>query len=1063
MQLVLYKINTMKRLGWICWLMLMQCNIFGQATVGSISGKVVFNQQAIAGAVLVLVNEATGQQLSNVSNTYGIYGFYQLQPGSSYHLTVHYPLADTVRIQHLTIQVGEDILLNIPLQSSVNLLSPVLVNSTLQSTRKGFQRNLLDNKWIRGNGLGQLLLHQPNALVKNDQSGAVSFGGQNYKYNGYYIDGVLQNDQFGLSPTGTLMGELGILSAAPESFEQMVLSTSAYDASLGNFTGATIHMVTKAGKNKPSQEIYATSQLNGHQYWHSGVNISGPIVYKKLLYFLNIDQVNTQIERPFDLRTYQGNTNQIKQIERFRQSVQSQFGYDPGNIDQMDNSKAQKLSLRLDAWLSAKSQMIINLKMTQGISERNLPSQETILQFSNNAKRQWQNLLSFSVALKKNINTNTQNLLSLFISHHQSHTQPISQPFPTFRLLDGEGFFVFGANEDSYLNHLKQTNINVLNRWSKLSGQHFVELGFDIDANWFKNHFLQNGHGQYFYYSIKDFLQNRPPIEFNINEPASSMNPLSPLSNMVIVKSALFFNYKTSISKSLFLQAGLRLNAEKNLSQSMPDSFTQSTAIPILSNHYPLHGTQSGQFPRLMSMPSPRLLLKWVKPNTTVQLGLGLFTGRIPYAWLAGIQSNNGQHIVHRFANKDALKAFAFSSNWSMGQLNTPANTNTNKGIVSLAAEKIQLPNLIKSTLDIHQTIGSSLQVNLQGHFFSNLSALQFVNINIDPSQTLLESVDQRPIKNPHQPLHIPMLLNGNNPYDAIILLQNQPNQKGYGYGIGLEVLQKSPNEQTSIRYHFEQAYSMFDGHYSIPINHWRLNEQVLGRNQPQLSQSDYSLGHSIQFEYRLQLKSTLKNRLQLSVHYNGQSGTPYSFVYGNKNLSGDDPTSIGYDLIYIPLANEIQQMVFKPIIKNNLYYTTDQQKEALEWFIRSHDYLKNRRGQYAERNGARTPFIHRIDLELFYQFIIKIPPQQLRASITLGVLNIGHLLNQHWGQPMVVQGNRDRLLAFEGFSNNQSFIPVFSFDPTRLNQSIYKPINSTNPSRTGNWMLQLGFRLSFY
>lgn len=1053
----------MKWIGWICGLIMMQQTVFGQATVGSISGKVVFQQKALAGAALILVNETTGHQLSTLSNVHGIYGFYQLQPGSSYHLTVHYPLADTVQIQHLTIQVGEDILLNIPMIAAANYLNPIVVKTTSQTSLNGLQRNLLDNKWIRGNGMGQLLLHQPNALVKNDQSGAVSFGGQNHKYNAYYIDGVSQNDQFGLSPTGTLMGELGQLSVAPESFEQMLLNRSPYDASFGNFTGATIHMVTKSGKNKPSQELYATSQINGHLYRHSGVNISGPIVYKKCFYFLNLDQARSQIQHPFDIGSYQGNTNQIKQVERFRQSVQSQFGYDPGSIDQVEKSHTQKFSLRIDAWLSTKTQMVINVKMTKGIGERNLPSQEQILQFSNNAKRQTQNLFSTSISLKKNINATTQNLFNLFISHHQSLTQPISQPFPTFRILDGEGFYIFGANEDSYLNQLKQTNITVLNRWNKLSGKHFFEWGLELEVNWFKNHFLQNGFGQYFYFSIKDFLQNRQPVEFNINQLNPSFNLQSPLSNMLIVKSAVFFNYKTSLGKTVYLHAGLRLNAERNFSQTVSDSLTQSTAIPMLSNYYQVNGAVSGQFPRLMAIPSPRILIKWVNPKTTIQLGMGVFTGRIPYSWLAGIQSNNGQYIIHRFANKDALKGFAFSSNWALGHFKTPTTTEASKSVVSLAPTKLHLPSIFKSTIDIRQTIGTNTNINLQGHFFSNLSSLEFVNININPLQTFLEGADQRPIKHPQQPLHIPILPNGQNPYDAIILLQNQLKEKGFGYGVGIELLQKTANAETSIQYHFEQAYSTFDGNYTIPINHWRLNEQVYGRNQPKLSISDYSLGHSIQLAYTLQLKSPIRNRLQLSVHYTGQSGTPYSFVYGENNLSGDDKTSIGYDLIYIPLTKEIQQMVFTPLIKNNLYYTIDQQKEALEWFITSHRYLKNRRGQYAERNGARTPFTHRIDLELFYQFVIKIPPQQLKASITLSMLNLGYLFNQAWGQPMVVQGNRDRLLGFEGFLNNQSLIPVYSFDPTRLNQSIYKPLSGTNPSRLGNWMLQLGFRLSFY
>ena len=261
--------------------------ILAQSTYGSISGKVTYKEKRVFGATIILIEESTQTIIKTSSNLSGTYGFYQLKPSSNYSLKAIYPLADTVHIEFIQIIVGEDILLNIPFQPKVNELNPIQVTSTSNSYKDASSIDLLKNSTIKSNELSRLLMHHPEAYIKQDNSGAASFSGQNNRFNSYYIDGVLQNDQFGLSPTGTIMGETGNLAAAPESFEQMQLLVSPNDASLGNFTGAAINIVTKAGKNKPFQDAYTTVRTNRHLYKHVGMSIGGPIIHNKLFYFFN--------------------------------------------------------------------------------------------------------------------------------------------------------------------------------------------------------------------------------------------------------------------------------------------------------------------------------------------------------------------------------------------------------------------------------------------------------------------------------------------------------------------------------------------------------------------------------------------------------------------------------------------------------------------------------------------------------------------------------------------------------------------------------------------------------
>ena len=144
--------------------------------------------------------------------------------------------------------------------------------------------------------------------------------------------------------------------------------------------------------------------------------------------------------------------------------------------------------------------------------------------FSNTGKVQIQENYVISVEWKNRVNHFTHNRMLIGLNHHISTTQPRLQPFPSIRILDGEGMIMIGSGEETFQNRLSQTSFNLNNRWSTLKGKDFIEIGVDLDYSKLKNNFLLNGRGQYFYYNIKDFLQNRSPVEFNINQKIAELN-----------------------------------------------------------------------------------------------------------------------------------------------------------------------------------------------------------------------------------------------------------------------------------------------------------------------------------------------------------------------------------------------------------------------------------------------------------------------------------------------------------------------------------------------------------
>ena len=248
------------------------------------------------------------------------------------------------------------------------------------------------------------------------------------------------------------------------------------------------------------------------------------------------------------------------------------------------------------------------------------------------------------------------------------------------------------------------------------------------------------------------------------------------------------------------------------------------------------------------------------------------------------------------------------------------------------------------------------------------------------------------------------------------------------------------------------QVYN--EGTSSINTSNWLNMEAVSSRNNLPLTTSDFDMGHRI---YALASKkfSYAKGHMATTITfaYNGQSGSPYSYVMNGAAFIGDGGTF--NDLMYIPASRaEMDQMSFV----TNGALTPAQQKDQFEEFILSDKYLRKNRGKFAERNGARSPFTNILDANIQQDFSVKTGATRHTLSVRFDIFNLTNLIDKNAGRQYFFNFDQAVVLNVANFTGTT---PNYRFNKPADNKvgAISDGISAFNSSR---WTGQLTVRYSF-
>jgi len=1043
--------------------------MYGQGvTTGSLSGQIVDqNGEPLIGSTISAVHLPTGTFYGAGTDLNGNYRIDNMKVGGPYRVNATYIGQNDVTLENIYVKLGQVSRQNLTLGENATQIEEIVVTATAGSTgqNSGTSTNISTEQIELMPTLNRSLSDYTRLTPQSRSTfgGGTSLGGQNNRYNAIYVDGAVNNDVFGLTDNGQNGGDSGIAPFSIDAIDQIQVVLSPFDVTFGGFAGGGISAVTKSGTNCLTGTAYYFNQNEGiagktngllldrigsdegtrlDEFNNTtyGLSLGGPIVKDKVFFFVNAEIQDDQTPQPF-AGEYDGNTS-LEEIEQLGSFLRDTYGYDPGDFgNRVSSVESTKLFAKVDFNLNEDHKLTLRHNYVDASNLDLNGSSNTTINFANNGELRPNTTNSSALELNSRIGNNMSNNLIVGYTTVVDDRDPLGQDFPSVFIRDGDGAISFGGDAFSPANFLEQKTLTITDNFKIYKGDHTFTIGTHNEFISIDNLFIRQNFGSYFYLSLDNFYND---IVTGYDRSFSLVDDITgdasgARAEFNAAQFGLYIQDEWAASNKLTLTGGLRVDLPVLQTDPRIAADFNSTTLVAISEQYDLQGARGGQAPSAQLMFSPRLGFNYdASINTRVRGGLGIFTSRIPFVWPGGMYSNNGFTIGG--IDEDDIDNLSFSAD----PLNQPASANVALGQIDLFAEDFRYPQVFRASLALDQDFGDGWSASLEGMYTKTLNNVFYQNVNSDPTVDFnwTNGDDDRPIFT---------RTDIDDTYNAIYLASNT--NEGYAYNVTGSLSKRFDiGLNLFAAYTFGDAEAIFEGTSSQNSSQWRGAFTTDGRNNAILGRSDFAIGTRVvgSAGYTIDWTKDGNFNTNISLFYNGQSGNWYSYVYNQRNVANETGSNNRErSLIYVPeTSNDI-------VLVDNGDMTAEEQWTLLDRFIEEDDYLSTRRGQYAEKNGSRTPFTHQFDLRIAQDLGVNIGGRGNKLQLSFDIFNVGNLINNEWGT-IYFNPFAYRLIDFEGYQADGT-TPTFSFSEEELGNDRFGIAD-----RTSRWRGRVGLRYIF-
>lgn len=1070
-----------------------------QVTTSSVNGKIKDAKgNGIPGASVLLVHVPTGTKYGIVTNNDGGFKLVNLNPGGPYKITVSFVGYTKQEKENINLSLGADARFDFTLSEEGQNLSEVKVTANKGGLKTGAGTRIGEEQ-IKTLPTASRSLQDVTRLTPQGSKDN-SFVGTNFRYNNVTIDGAINNDAIGFSPSlGGQTGSSGMPGSSTrtnpvslDAIQDVQVLLAPYDVKIGNFTGGSVNAVTRSGTNDITGSVYAfgrNADLVGrnrtgdnaklpsafHDY-QTGFRLGFPIIKDKLFFFTN--EEITRRQDPIILAAGSPDMKAItlQQAQQITDRMKNVYGIDPGSFDNYNiYSRSNKFFNRLDWNINDKNQLTIR-NNTIFSTATNLERDANNFRFGGIDYKQTNNQSSTVAELKTRVSNSSANSLVIGYSSIKDYRTPTSAAsLPQIEIANNGGTIFLGTDREASIFNLKQKTFEFTDNFTYTIGKHSLTFGTHNELYNITYGFVNSWNGRVNYSSVNDFLNGNPNrVRTNYNYTDNSRDYIvnNPPAKFNLNMYSVYGEDQFQVNDRLKITLGARFDmADMPNKQPLSTKTTNSPIDPNYGTTYTYTQPRNIKNDFLGQVQfSPRFGFNYdVLGNQSLILrgGSGLFTGRVPFAWLGYAYYNNG--VTYGAFDQRSSTPYAVGSDpirdgqTGIGEAgfvrNQGKNINDANGAtqVDLIDNNFKMPKTWRSSVALDYKTDDLWRFGIEGIYTKVIHDVQFQQINLvdNPTYNVYDTQKQQPIYSTTAGASG----NGkiNSAYTNAYLLSNT--NKGYRYSITAQVGKTFPfGLDVFAAYTYGQSKDITNGIRNSMESNWQLN-QALNPNNPPLAYSNFDIRNRIvsTINYKHSWDKQNKYVANFSLFFSAQSGSP--FTYGFLNPSPNpNGTPQQISLAYIPKVGETI----------NFFGGDAVQAAAFDAYIDGNKYLSSRRGNFTERNGARTPWNVQADFRFSQDILISgTGAKKHTLTFTYDIINLTNLLDKNWGvqyfSPNTFNSTADVGLSFAKDAagrvinaGNTTTYPTYKFTAANTQNPYIKDFFASR------YQMQLGLRYSF-
>ncbi|HJR72157.1 MAG TPA: TonB-dependent receptor [Luteimonas sp.] len=1053
--------------------------VFAQSTSSGVGGRILgADGQPVAGADVTITHTESGTVSRAVTDANGRYAARGLRVGGPYTITINKAGAGTTSKNDVYLGLDQVAQVDAQLQNDVATLGAVTVVASsgvevFQSDNKGLSTNLsrveIDRMPSPDRSIQSIVRADPRVVVTDRDRGAFSAVGQNFRYNSITVDNINVGDPFGLNDNGLPTKGSPI---SPEAIESYNISTANYDVGTRRGVGAVVNAITKSGTNDFHGSLYYVFQnaddLIGEnaagRKWTGftkdttkGASFGGPILKDKLFFFASYEEGVKTSPGSIWGPAGSGATNTVNNLSQDQvnqiSAIARSKGLEPGDSQGSGLDLESKRGLVKFDWnINDAHRASLTLRRTEEIEPIIVQGTSSRLNLSSNWYVFDKTNTAYALSLYDDWSDNFSTEFSVGFNKFEQTRGPLNgkyQPEVTVRTSGSTSPGVVMGTEFS-----SQANVLGVDTWNGyfagnwFLGDHVIKAGIDYQSDDFYNLFLQNYNGSYEFDSIADFEAGRYR-RYRLNVPAAGYT----LDNVAAVfkqKQYGFFVQDTwQATDQLSLQFGFRYDLPKvdpdptfnpcfaaapgtlgNLGPCGLRNNPANASAAVGGYGFSNAGTIDGN-----GVFQPRVSFNYNFDSdrpTQLRGGAGLFVSNTPAVWVANPYSNNGVAVtgydINRFRlpTDPAFSSDPYNQNIPGGAV-TPPGLGSSQMNLSVVDPDFEIPTVAKFTLGIdHELPWWGTVFTAEYQHLDVIKGIRYENLNFGAPTGVLP--DGRP-SYARFPNQLPASSNTTrwnaNPSfgQQMIYLTNTEKGKADTFTVQF----KKPFADSwsgSIGYTFSRATDVNPGTSSVANSSFQ-NRSWVNANDDYEATSNYSIPHRIIASLVWEHNFFGDYATRVSAFYDGHSGAPYSWIFGN-DVNGD---------------SYVRDLAFIPINRTDVAFTPGTSQALIDSFfqyIGNDPELMRNAGRIFKRNDGRAAWVNQLDLSISQEIpgFMKGHKGELRFDI----FNVLNMIDKSWGVERRADFPLERRLAdFAGVNAEGKYIYDIS-SPNYNKGGVYQP-----------------------